>query len=131
MYEEITYIPETGKFYKKGKEVGWKNSKGYVFITISKNETLRAHRLAWFKVYGEFPKKEIDHINGDRADNRIENLRDVTRIENMHNLKFHRDGNTPCIKKRWNKYAVYIKGKYKGLFNTKEEAEKAFYKISK
>ena len=130
MYEEITYNPTTGKFLKKGKEVGWRNTKGYVFITIAKGKVIRAHRLAWYKYYGTFPEKEIDHINGDRSDNRIENLREVSRTENMRNLEYHRKGNTPCIKRRWNKYAIYIKGKYRGLYNSKEEAEKAFLKMA-
>ena len=130
MYEEITYEPKTEKFFKKGKEIGWKNGKGYIFITTAKGKAVRAHRLAWYKYYGTFPEKEIDHINGDRSDNRIENLREVSRTGNMRNLELHRKGNVPCVKRRWNKYAVYIKGKYKGLYNTKQEAEKAFFKLA-
>jgi len=44
----------------------------------------KAHRLIWLYVYGEMPK-EIDHINGDRQDNRLENLRSVTRSQNQFN----------------------------------------------
>lgn len=45
----------------------------------------QAHRLAWIYVYGAWPKNEIDHINRINLDNRIENLRDVTRKENLDN----------------------------------------------
>lgn len=130
MYEDIIYNKDTGLFYnKKGKQIGWKNGKGYIYITVKGQKAVRANRLAWAKVYGEFPKNEIDHINGIKTDNRIVNLREVTRCENMRNLECHRKGKFPCIKKRWNKYALYIKGKYKGIFNTEEDAQKAFYKI--
>lgn len=131
MFENITYEPKTGRFYnKKGKEIGWKNSRGYVYITTKKGKAERAHRLAWYKVYGYFPTKEIDHINGIRDDNRIENLREVTRLENMHNLECHRKGSVPGIKKRWNKYALYVCGKYKGLYKTQQEAEAAYLKLA-
>jgi hypothetical protein len=44
-----------------------------------------AHRVAWLLHYGEWPKGDIDHINGTKTDNRIANLRDVTHEENLHN----------------------------------------------
>ena len=47
----------------------------------------KAHRIAWALHYGYFPENDIDHINGIRDDNRIENLRDVTRSDNMMNAK--------------------------------------------
>lgn len=47
----------------------------------------KAHRVAWAYVHGEWPADEVDHINGDRQDNRICNLRVVTKQENMRNQK--------------------------------------------
>jgi len=47
----------------------------------------KAHRVAWVIYYGTYPKNDIDHINGIRHDNRIENLRDVNRSTNMMNAK--------------------------------------------
>lgn len=63
-----------------------KCGKKYVKIQIH-NKSYLAHRLAWLYVYGYFPKKEIDHINGQGIDNRIINLRDVSSRENHKNKK--------------------------------------------
>lgn len=89
---------------------------------------VKAHRVAWAIHHGEWPEAHIDHINSDRADNRIENLRVVTRLENQRNQKRRRDnpsGHTGVyhIGKRW---VAKIKSRYKtnhlGTFDTKEEA---------
>jgi hypothetical protein len=45
-----------------------------------------AHRVAWLLVTGAWPKNQIDHINGDRTDNRIANLREVSNAENARNM---------------------------------------------
>ena len=61
---------------------------GYVLIHLTlgvSSVTLKAHRVAWALVTGEWPKSEIDHINGVRSDNRIENLRLATRTQNCQN----------------------------------------------
>jgi hypothetical protein len=55
-----------------------------------------AHRLVWFVVHGKFPDGDIDHINGNRSDNRIENLRDVTRRANLQNV-IKRPRNDPTL----------------------------------
>lgn len=61
-----------------------KDSRGYYRGQVCGKQLL-LHRVAWAIYYGEWPTGQIDHINGDRQDNRIANLRDVSRVENMRN----------------------------------------------
>lgn len=95
----LHYDPETGVFMrlvrrnqyaKIGDIAGWSQllncGKKYRMIYIG-NKTHYEHRLAWLYVYGELPDYEIDHINGDGCDNKIKNLRHVSRLENRKNVK--------------------------------------------
>jgi hypothetical protein len=56
-----------------------------------------AHRAAWAIHYGQWPLGEIDHINGDKRDNRIENMRDVDHRTNMTNTKIHSTNKSGCM----------------------------------
>jgi hypothetical protein len=89
----LEYNPNNGEFHwkvtrnnsvKKGSVAGWINPEGYRCIQLN-NKEYKAHRLGWFLFYGEWPINEIDHINGRKLDNRIENLRDVSKKLNMWN----------------------------------------------
>ena len=94
----FTYDAETGGISRndKKKSCGSYDSYGYLKIKI-KGRSFSAHRLAWFLYYGVEPSKELDHINGDRADNRILNLMEVTRAENNYN-RYHRPNKaTGCV----------------------------------
>lgn len=91
--ELLHYDPDTGKLTWKvraanrvqiGDTAGSKNSQGYLQVTMQ-NRKLKAHRLVWLHVYGEWPKGQIDHINQDKTDNRLANLRDVTQKQNLQN----------------------------------------------
>ncbi len=53
-----------------------------------------AHRLAWFYVHKKWPEHELDHINLDKSDNRIKNLREVTHANNMKNVKIRKHNST-------------------------------------
>lgn len=66
--------------------------QGYWLVRVN-NRTYGAHRLAWLHVYGDWPKQEIDHINGSRVDNRIANLRDVSTRTNQENQRVARPRN--------------------------------------
>lgn len=81
---EFTWIKRPNKNIHLHTRAGTKNSAGYRVISLF-GKRYPEHRLAWFFVHGEMPKHEIDHINQIRDDNRISNLRQVTRSENQRN----------------------------------------------
>lgn len=90
----VHYDPDTGIFtwlqskfqpYRIGKRAGSKMSNGYRRIFIGE-KAVTEHRLAWLYMTGKWPQNHIDHINGDRTDNRFCNLRDVSRSTNLHNI---------------------------------------------
>ena len=87
MASELIIDAEAGRIDKITRDVGTDNSKGYRHLRVGNTFKL-AHRLIWEHVHGPIPAgMSIDHINGDRADNRISNLRLVTHQENIR----HRD----------------------------------------
>lgn len=98
--EMLSYSPETGLFTRvlptnNGKgmgRAGYLNPIGYIQIGCIGKRFL-AHRLAWLYVHGVMPSGDIDHINGIRDDNRIENLRDVPHSVNIENQRKARPDN--------------------------------------
>jgi hypothetical protein len=113
--------------------IGTTSERRYAYIGIRK-AVHRAHRLAWLYVYGEWPARELDHINGDGCDNRIVNLRLATASENMRNRR-RRSDNTSGFKgvswsKRSGRWIAHIginrKIIHLGLFDTKEAAAAAY-----
>lgn len=90
--ERLHYCPDTGEFrwiIRNGRNcgkdrAGGLNGYGYIKIGIDGTQ-YSAHHLAWYLHHGEWPQGEIDHINGDRADNRISNLRVVSHRQNQRN----------------------------------------------
>ena len=89
-----------------------------------------AHRIAWAIHYGEDPNSELDHINGDKTDNRIANLRKVTRRQNSRNRPLRADNKTGVPGVHWEKacqkWRARIKANGKnvslGVYDTVEEA---------
>jgi hypothetical protein len=93
--ELLHYDPETGVFTwraplgkktKPGQVAGTLHAAGFVSIGVG-GFSYKAHRLAWLHVYGEWPTNVIDHIDGRPANNCIRNLRDVSMLVNMQNLR--------------------------------------------
>lgn len=109
------------------------NSHGYGQVRIDDKMYL-VHRVIWLLVYGEWPNGEIDHINGNRMDNRIKNLRVVNKSKNMHNRGMNRNNSSgyPGVSfhKASNKYQAQItvdsKVIHLGFFDSKEEAFLAY-----
>ncbi len=89
----LHYDPETGLFtwkvraanrVKVGDAAGCPNGDGYLHIKVQ-SRLYKAHRLAWLYMNGEWPKDQLDHINRNRSDNRIANLREVSHKQNQQN----------------------------------------------
>lgn len=82
----FTWAIPTGDRVKAGQKAGRVNH-GYISIKVNKRE-YGAHRLAWLYVHGAWPNGDIDHINRDKSDNRIANLRQATRAQNLQNRQY-------------------------------------------
>tara|TARA_R110000737_G_C14381721_1_gene450659 strand:+ start:138 stop:686 length:549 start_codon:yes stop_codon:yes gene_type:complete len=65
------------------------------------NRNYKAHRVIWAMVHGKWPADQIDHINGIRGENRIENLREVTNAENMRNAAMPRINTSGVVGVHW------------------------------
>lgn len=137
--ELLKYCSDTGKVYwrvspcnatKKGEEIGRLMPDGYRTAKVD-YVTYPVHRIVWLLVHGEFPKQCIDHIDGNRSNNRVENLRDVSRGLNQRNRmksKNNTSGVTGvCWDKRYCRWVSKVKvdGRttFLGGFQTVEEAK--------
>lgn len=150
----LDYNPTTGKLYWKergvelfsssrfqrrwntryaGKEaLTTKCSFGYLYGAVF-YVSISAHLAAWVIHHGKFPINEIDHINGNKSDNRICNLRDVTHKENGRNQSLSTRNTSNIQGVSWHKrhsmwqasIRVDGKTKYLGIFKNKEEAAHA------
>jgi len=110
-----------------GSTAGHRAKDGYIHIRVCSRLFL-AHRVAWALCYGEWPRGMIDHINGERDNNRINNLRVVSPRENSHNMRIHREGAIvgafyDKTRKLW-RSAIVVNGKTVdlGRYKTQEEA---------
>lgn len=129
----LNYEPDTGIFrwnkrmslaVRAGVVAGCVDKTNGYRNFIHKGEKIKAHRLAWFIYYGTAPKSCLDHVDGNKDNNRIENLREVDEFMNQQNRPCHRKGTlwgTSRVQK--GKYFLSIvRGKYVGIFKTVEEA---------
>lgn len=124
--------------FKVGDILENKTPDGYLILGIGKSQFL-AHRMAWLYHYGEMPNGMLDHINGDRSDNRIENLRVVGSLENTWNTKKHSDNKSGYKGVHYHKQndtwraVIMANGKriHIGLFKTPEIAHDAYCNFAK
>jgi len=137
----IHYNPETGKLFWKprgnsrfdnkyaGKEAFTSLLEGYYVGGLLSRSSVKAHRVAYKYVHGVEPD-EVDHINGDRSDNRICNLRDVTSAENKRNASMPSTNTSGVVgvsfDKSRNKWLATItlsnRAKNLGRFDNKNDA---------
>lgn len=84
IHAKFDYDAETGQLLRKpdGSVAGTIQTDGYRQVSV-RGRLLLAHRVIWFMHHGTWPEYMIDHINGKRDDNRIENLRDVPQVVNI------------------------------------------------
>jgi hypothetical protein len=134
--QAFTYFPKTGVLIRNsnGKSMSGLDAYGYIQLGYLK-KMYKAHRIIWAIVHGEFPKGHIDHINGERADNRIDNLRVVTHQQNVHNQQKKNKRNKSgyvgvCWNKRSAKWQATIHANgasiYLGVFHSAEKAHEAY-----
>ena len=150
----LRYEPETGKlywlpriagFYTKndatcnawnarfaGKEAGTPMPGGYIQVLIARRG-FRSSRIAWALTHGVWPGECIDHINGIPSDNRLANLRNVSKVENGRNRARSKSNVSGVMGVDWRedfsawRARIIVDGKQKhlGLFNNFEEAVSA------
>lgn len=147
LMELLSYDPATGRFCwiegarKRGSRyamVGHNTGKGYLQAILDRKPYL-LHRLAWMYMYGHFPNGNLDHINGDQEDNRIDNLRVASFSQNNQNGRMqstNRSGFKGVFfhKKNKNWIAQICANKIKkhlGSFSSPEEAHEAYCKASR
>lgn len=145
--ELLSYDPETGVFTRRVRtaqrhQIGSRadfvittgTQAGYRRVSID-SQRFQAHRIAWLYVNGDWPAHQIDHLNCDRGDNRIENLRDVSHAVNMQNRRTPRADNVnDCLgvvlmrsNGKWRaRLQLNGKGRHIGVYETKEAAHAAY-----
>lgn len=137
--ELITYDFRTGVFtwkvprkrnqVKAGSVAGSKMLTGYICIGID-GIRVYAHRLAWLMTFGEWPTMSLDHIDGDKTNNSIANLREATHAENAQNNRKPSHNTSGHVGVHWHKQSskwhAYVTANKKrvlaGYFERKEDA---------
>lgn len=134
--DRLSFDPDAGVFvWKKprkgicvGAIAGSKNDKGYVVIRLD-GAIVKAHRLAWAMHYGEIPKGHLDHVDRDRSNNRISNLRLATASQNRMNAPARKSASGVkgvTWKSREQRWCVQVgvagKRIYGGMFTDLDEA---------
>lgn len=134
----LSYDQETGELRwnpgtcRAGKTAGRFSQEGYREVKVL-GHSLLAHRVIWAMHYGAWPTQQIDHINRNKADNRISNLRLATASQNSANrgaLRTNRHGGKGVTPTRFGDWQAQIqidgKNRYLGTFKKKSEALAAY-----
>lgn len=138
----LSYDAESGSFRRivatswnapEGPLVGKLSASGYRTVRIGER-SIFLHRIAWAIYYGSWPDFIIDHINGDRSDNRISNLRNASLNQNQHNQGIRKTNSSGvkgvswCASKHKWLATICVKGKtiYLGRHDTIDGAADAY-----
>lgn len=127
---KLVNLVRRGSRAMPGMFAGSPNSDGYLRVKIN-SVAFRVHRIIWLITYGEWPEGQIDHINGVRDDNRIENLRAVSVVGNQQNQHMRVDNTSGTTGVRLESGAwtakIRVRGKrlHLGRFKSLEEAAAA------
>lgn len=146
----LEYDQETGEFFwikpkrswvAAGVKAGSIEAKGYVVININRG-LYKAHRLAWLYVYGEWPKNQLDHIDRNKQNNKISNLREATNSQNQQNTPKYKT--KALVRSKYKGVSLHNKTKkwqaeiqiekkrfYLGLFSCEEDAAMAYLEAKK
>lgn len=130
---EFTWRVSRGRMAKVGAKAGCVKRNGYIQIRIGGRDFF-AHRLAWLHAKGIWPPHDTDHINGERNDNRIANLRLATRSQNQANRGAQANNTSGakgvCWHKGIHKWVAHVRvggeKKHLGTFVRRDEAEAAY-----
>lgn len=141
-FDKLKYDPYTGVVtwvvsprpgIMAGEPAGTKRIDGYIQL-MYEGKRYMAHRLAWFVANGVWPTAQIDHINGERDDNRITNLREVGYVGNAQNVRAAYKNNMTSgmlgvtrRRKKW-EASIMCRGvkHYLGVFAAPEDAHAAY-----
>lgn len=115
------------KYHKEkvGRKAGWFNSYGYRYVKLG-GQQYPVHHVVWCMWFGNLPEQDIDHINGLKFDNRLTNLREVSRKTNVENTPARSSNKLGVkhIRKLCGGFQVRVGGKSYGVFDNIEEAIK-------
>lgn len=127
----FTWLVDSGARKVAGKVAGTLGAKHpCVYISIKRKKYL-AHRLAWLYVHGVWPALQLDHVDGNPANNALANLREATNAQNQQNLRIPKGGN-PYVGvhfcKDHKKWVARINNKHIGYAKTAEQARDLYMK---
>lgn len=139
LLEVLRYDPSTGQMYWRisrgtriaGAVAGNHRIDGYVYIAIDK-VLYRRTRLIWLYVHGKWPSEHIDHINRDTSDDKLTNLREATRSQNLGNRKINKNNSTGFkgVFERDGRFRAYVNVNGRrlniGTYSTAEQAGAAY-----
>jgi hypothetical protein len=141
--EAFVYEPESGLLTWRinrgrracaGSVAGYVSpSSGYVVVGLDDVRSIKAHRVIWAIAHGEWPMLAVDHIDGDRTNNKLANLRLVTPAQNRHNLRRARADNGTgrlgvCLRDGRYRAQIQVDGKklWLGEFDCPDAASAAY-----